>query len=185
MRRHAPSWAAVALLLAGPGARALSVEELRTSFDAGVYRVSLQAVVDAPPAAVGAVLADFAAYPALDPRILQSDSLGVGADGAVLLRTRIRACEGFFCRTVTRVERVEAGPGKLVATVVPESSEVRRGLTRTDWRAAEGGTRVRYEAEFEPDFWVPSIIGRRFANHMLRDSTVQLFENVERTARER
>ena len=185
MRRHAPRWAAAALVLAVPAARALSVEELETSFQGGVYRVSLVSVIDAPPEAVGAVLADFDAYPALDPRILRSERLGVEADGTVLLRTRIRACEGFFCRTVTRVERVEAGPGQLVATVVPASSEVRRGLTRTEWRSAQGGTRVRYEAEFEPDFWVPAIIGRRFANHMLRESTVQLFENVEKQARER
>jgi hypothetical protein len=185
MPSHAPRWAAVALLLAAPVARALSVESLESSFEGGVYRVALLSVLDAPPADVGAVLADFAAYPDLDPRILRSEQLGVTGDGAVLLRTRIRVCEGFFCRTVTRVERVEAGPGRLVATVVPASSEVRHGLTRTEWRAAEGGTRVRYEAEFEPDFWVPAIIGRRFANHMLRESTVQLFENVEKAARER
>ena len=185
MCSHAPRWVGVALLLAAPGAHALSVERLESSFEAGVYRVSLQASVDASPAAVGAVLADFAAYPTLDPRILQSERLGVETDGTVLLRTRIRACEGFFCRTVTRVERVEARPGELVATVIPASSEVRRGLTRTEWQAEEGGTRVSYEAEFEPDFWVPAIIGRRFASHMLRESTVQLFENVERSARER
>jgi hypothetical protein len=185
MRIRAPRWAAVALLLAGPTAQAFTVERLETSFDGGTYRVTLQAVIDADPGAVGAVLADFAQYPGLDPRILRSETLGVEPDGAILLRTRIRACEGFFCRTVIRVERVEASPGQLVATVVPESSEVRRGLTHTEWRAVEGGTRVRYEAEFEPDFWVPAVIGRRFASHSLRDSTVQLFENVERRARER
>ena len=185
MRIRAPCWAAAALLLTGPAAQAFTVERLETSFDGGVYRVSLQAVIDADPGAVGAVLADFAQYRDLDPRILRSETLGVDPDGVVLLRTRIRACEGFFCRTVTRVERVEAGPGTLVATVVPESSEVRRGLTRTEWRVVEGGTRVRYEAEFAPDFWVPAIIARRFASHSLRDSTVQLFENVERRARER
>src|SRR5512139_2350775 len=111
MRIRAPCWAAAALLLAGPTAQAFTVERLETSFDGGVYRVSLQAVIDADAAAVGAVLADFAQYRDLDPRILRSETLGVEPDGAVLLRTRIRACEGFFCRTVTRVERVEAGPG--------------------------------------------------------------------------
>jgi hypothetical protein len=98
------------------------------------------------------------------------------------LRTRIHACEAFFCRNVTRVERVEAGPGNLVATVIPELSQLRRGLTRTTWQPVDAGTRVRYEAQFEPDFWVPGFIGRQFAGHSLRESTLELFSNVERRA---
>ena len=47
----------------------------------------------------------------------------------------------------------------------------------------DGGTRVSYQAEFEPDFWVPGFIGRQFAGHSLRESTLELFTNVERHAR--
>jgi hypothetical protein len=36
-----------------------------------------------------------------------------------------------------------------------------------------------------PDFWVPSVIGRRYAVRALKNSTLALFENVEREARER
>ena len=99
------------------------------------------------------------------------------------MRTRIHACEALFCRNVTRVERVEAGPETLVATVIPESSQLRRGLTTTTWQPLDAGTRVSYEAEFEPDFWVPGFIGRQFAGHSLRESTLELFSNVERQAR--
>ena len=42
---------------------------------------------------------------------------------------------------------------------------------------------MSYEAEFEPDFWVPEFIGRHFARHGLRESTLELFSNVERYAR--
>jgi hypothetical protein len=172
-------------MLAGGPVAALSVERLETSLEHGVYRVSLEALVAAPPAAVAAVLQDYAAYPSLDPRIRSSERLANEPAGAILIRTVIHACAGVFCRNVERVERVEQAPDRLVATVVPGRSDVRRGITTTRWQAYGSGTRVSYEAEFEPDFWVPAIIGRRFAVDTLRESTLELFGNVERRARER
>jgi hypothetical protein len=84
---------------------------------------------------------------------------------------------------VLRVERIAEAPDSLLATVIPGRSEVRRGVTRTSWQAQGGGTLVNYHAEFEPDFWVPAVIGRRFAGHTLRESTLELFRNVEERAR--
>jgi hypothetical protein len=172
-----------AMLLAACPAYGLTVEKLDTEFRDGVYRVSFVALLAAPPSRVGSVLQDYSAYPSLDARIRSSERLVSEPGGAILLRTRIQACEGIFCRNVTRVERVEASPGTLVATVIPALSQLRRGLTTTTWQALDAGTRIRYEAEFEPDFWVPDFIGRVFAGHSLRESTLELFSNVERHAR--
>jgi hypothetical protein len=183
MRRHLQAVAAAGFLLGACPASALTVEKLVTEFRDGVYRVAFEAVLAAPAAGVGVVLQDYSAYPLLDVRIRSSERLTTEPGGAILLRTRIHACEAFFCRNVTRVERVEAGPDNLVATVIPELSQLRRGLTRTTWRPEGAGTRVRYEAQFEPDFWVPGFIARQFAGHSLRESTLELFSNVERRAR--
>ena len=183
MRRHLQALFAAGILLGACPASALTVEKLVTEFRDGVYRVSFEAVLAAPPSRVGVVLQDYTAYPSLDVRIRSSERLATEPGGAILLRTRIHACEALFCRNVTRVERVEAGPETIVATVLPALSQLRRGLTRTTWQALDAGTRVSYEAEFEPDFWVPAFIGRQFARHGLRESTVNLFTNVERQAR--
>jgi hypothetical protein len=183
MRRHLQALLAAGILLGACPAPALTVEKLVTELRDGVYRVSFVAVLTAPPSSVGAVLQDYSAYPSLDGRIRSSERLASEPGGAILLRTRIHACEGLFCRNVTRVERVEAGPDNLVATVIPALSQLRRGLTRTTWKALDAGTRVSYDAEFEPDFWVPDFIGRLFAGHSLRESTLELFSNVERQAR--
>jgi Polyketide cyclase / dehydrase and lipid transport len=174
---------AAGIMIGACPASALTVEKLVTEFRDGVYRVSFEAVLAAPPASVGAVLQDYSAYPSLDARIRSSERLVTEPGGAILLRTRIHACEGFFCRHVTRVERVEAGADTLVATVIPALSQLRQGLTKTTWQAQDGGTRVSYQAEFEPDFWVPGFIGRQFAGHGLRESTLERFTNVERLAR--
>jgi hypothetical protein len=166
-------------------ARALSVQSIDASLSEGIYRVSLVVRIDAPVEDVAAVLTDYAAYRRLDPRIRDSAVLPSEGGGVELVRTVVRACAGFFCRNVERVERVERHEGELVATVVPERSELRHGLTRTTWQAVDEATDVTYQSEFIPDFWVPSVIGRRFAVRALKASTLELFDNVEKRARER
>jgi hypothetical protein len=90
-----------------------------------------------------------------------------------------------FCRTVIRTESVTHQPGRLVAEVLPASSDIKHGYARTEWIGEAGRTRIRYEAEFEPAFWVPGIVARRYAGGALRESVVSMFENVEERARER
>jgi hypothetical protein len=185
MNRTAALAAITVGLLAATAGRALSVQSIEASVDDDVYRISLVARVDAPVADVAAVLTDYAAYRSLDPRIRSSMVVSSNGQDIELVRTTVRACAGLFCRNVERVERVERFEGELVATVVPERSNLKWGVTRTTWEAADDATRVTYQAEFEPDFWVPSIIARRYAVRALKSSTLELFDNVEKRARER
>jgi hypothetical protein len=171
--------AGLAIALLPAAAQAVLVESLEASLSEGVYRVALVARVDAPVEDVAAVLTDYAAYRLLGPRIRASTVLPPDDQGSELVRTVVRACAGLFCRNVERRE------GELLATVVPERSELKSGLTRTTWQAADEATSVTYQAEFVPDFWVPSVIGRRYAVRALKNSTLQLFDNVEKRARER
>jgi hypothetical protein len=59
------------------------------------------------------------------------------------------------------VERIEyQRPSNIVTTASPERSNAR--YSRSEWRltgAKDGDTKVRFQLEFEPDFWVPRIIG--------------------------
>ena len=185
MNALARATVSLALLFPLASAQALTVRSLETSYTATTYRVSLVALVDAPPHDVEAVLLDYSNYRRLDSRIRTSDVLAGGGVDASVVQTRIRFCAGWFCRTIDRVENVEHRPGELLATVIPERSELQRGVTRTVWRAEGTGTLVTYEAEFVPDFWFPAIIARRYATRALRESTADLFTNVEREAHAR
>ena len=168
--------------MSGPVA-AFDLHSVDATFTDGVFRVSLEAVLDAPLDAVEAVLVDFTRYQRLDPRIKRAQSLGRQPDGTQLVRTRIDACAAVFCRTVERVERFEHQPGLMVATVVPERSDMRHGVATTRIQALGSGTLVIYHAEFEPDFWVPGFIGHRYAVRELRAAILKMFTNVEREAR--
>jgi hypothetical protein len=72
-----------------------------------------------------------------------------------------------------------------VAEVLPAASDLRRGVTRTQWRGEGDRTRVWYQSDFEPAFWVPEVIARRYAAGSLRDSVLRLWRNVEEQARGR
>ena len=177
--------ACLAIALSPRVADALSVQSVQTSLRDGVYRIELVARVDAPVEDVAAVLTDYAGYLGLDPRIRASDVLPSEEEGVELVRTVVRICAGFLCRNVQRVERVERRDGELLATVIPEQSQLKSGLTRTTWQADNEATNVTYQAEFVPNFWVPAAIGRRYAERVLKASTLDLFGNVEKRARER
>jgi hypothetical protein len=155
------------------------------AYDKGVFRIHFEALLAAPVTDVAAVLGDYANFGKLDSRIRRAELLGSQPDGAVLLRTLIHACAGVFCRTVERVERVERVPAGQVAEVIPERSDIRRGIARTGWRQEGADTVVRYEAEFEPDFWVPGFIAQRSGVKELRESTLRMFKSVEREANDR
>lgn len=186
MRRSSAPEACAALLLGLAAlalpARAFEVRSSEATYEKGVFRVVFEGVLQAPPAGIEAVLLDYTRYQYIDPRIRRAELVAREDADTLRVRTSIEACAGFFCRTVDRVERFEHSPGLLVATVIPELSDMRHGLARTTWTTAADGTHVHYEAEFQPDFWVPSLIGHGLALRALRDSTLQLFRNVEREA---
>jgi hypothetical protein len=147
-----------------------------------VFTVRGSFLIDAAPAAVRTVLTDFGHLGRLTPAILESRVVGSNA-GATLVYTRSRACAGWFCRELKKVERVEVGADTIVATALPERSNVVMSVTR--WRiiAAGKGTRVAWESSFDPLFRVPPLIGPALIKRALaREATVHA-DAIERSAR--
>lgn len=172
-----------ALLWAGT-ANALEVRRLDVSFQGDRYVVVLNAQLDAPADAVGEVLRRYDDYPSLDPRILESRVLSRDREHSLRLYTRMRGCLGsVMCRSMQRVEEVEERPDELLATAVLDESDVRFGVTRSQWQPQNGGTALQYRLEIMPKFWIPRFFGRRLMLSTLREGTLSLFTNVEREAR--
>ena len=174
---------ALAVLWTGT-AHALEVRRLDVSFQGDRYVVVLNAQLDAPADAVGEVLKRYDDYPSLDPRIIESRVLSRDREHSLTLYTRMRGCLGtLMCRSMRRVEQVEERPDELLATAVLDQSDVRFGVTRSQWQPQNGGTALQYRLEIMPKFWVPRLFGRRLMISTLREGTLSLFTNVEREAR--
>lgn len=170
--------------LAATTASAIDVQRAETRFNAGRYELEVEATLDAPTAEVQRVLRDYALYPKLDERVVDARILERPSANEVLLYSRIRACLAvFFCRRVERVERVEERTNELVATALPERSDVRYGLTQTQLSTtAASTTRIVYRTQIEPKFWVPRVLPKRAMLHTLRDATIDLLTQVEKNA---
>ena len=169
-------------LLAAGGAQAARVDDLYVAHDKGVFTVRGSFLIAADAAAVRTVLTDFEHLGRLTPAILESHAVGKDG-GATLVYTRSRACAGWFCRELKKVERVEVGADTIVATALPEKSNVVMSVTRWKISAAVVGTRVAWESRFDPLFMVPPLIGPALIKRALaREASVHA-DAIERSAR--
>jgi uncharacterized membrane protein len=180
---HCHALFAAALLLSAPAARAFNIEHSEARYVDKHFRYELVVTLDAPIDRVDAVLRDYADYPALNRRILSSNVLERPAADVVILETKVEVCFVWFCRNVTRVERVQESKYALLAVADPERSDVKFGETRSELTPDHhGATRVTYVTNVVPDFWVPVVGGRRMLLRMLENETRDLFMNVEQKA---
>ena len=176
---------AVAALLSAPAARAFTIEHSEARYVDEHFRYELVVTLDAPIDRVDEVLRNYADYPALNGRILSAKVLERPAPGVVTLETTVEVCFAWFCRDVTRVERVEESKYTLLAVADPARSNVRFSETRSELTPGhDGATRVRYVTNVVPDFWVPPVGGRRMLLKMLETETRDLFMSVEEKARQ-
>ncbi|MDY6945979.1 MAG: SRPBCC family protein [Pseudomonadota bacterium] len=183
-RRTAAAIAA-SVLLSAPAAQAFTIEHSEARYADKHFHYELVVTLDAPIDRVDAVLRDYADYPSLNARILSAAILDRPAPDAVTLETTVKVCFAFFCRDVTRVERVQESKYVLLAVADPARSNVKFSETRSELSPAHhGGTRVRYVTSVVPGFWVPPVGGRRMLLKTLETETRDLFMSVEAKAKQ-
>jgi hypothetical protein len=174
------------MLLDANRTHAFTIEHHSVQFADHHYRLELVATLDAPVGRVEAVLRDYEHYSELDERILEAKVVERPQNDVAILQTLLRACFGPFCHNVHRIERVTESHLGLAAVSDPQRSDVKFGESYTALAPLEDGrSRVSYQTDIVPDFWIPSLVGRRFMLKTLEDATTTLFRNVERKAQTR
>ena len=128
--------------------------------DEPVYRLSITARVDAPLAVVYQSITDFTNLAAINPSIEESQVLESQGADRLRVRSVIRVCILVFCKRVVQVQDVTLVDSRtVVATIVPGAGDFRAGLARWELTAVGTATDLHFSEEFEPDFWVPPVIG--------------------------
>jgi hypothetical protein len=127
----------------------------------GRYELEIRARIDAPREVVRRAITDYANLAAINPDIEVSELLGTTEAGVSTVRTVIQVCILVFCKQVEQLQRVTQPDAQTIeAEVIPEGSDFRSGFAR--WRLAsptEMTTELQFTETFEPDFWVPPVIG--------------------------
>ena len=176
--------AAAAALIAGLSCASAAREgPLVVARHGAAYAITFEAVLDAAPRQVYAVLSNYARLGELSPAIVSVRVTPAPGGRGVRVRSVLESCIWIFCRSVVEVQDVLEPDGRtIVGRIVPGEGDFERGWTV--WRVAAlgGGTRVRYEASFVPAFWVPPLLGPWAIERSLRADFESSMPALERLA---
>ena len=93
------------------------------------------------------------------------------------VRTVVNVCILIFCKHMVQVQDVRMPDAYTIeASMVPGAGDFRSGEARWVLQEHTGATRLHFSHVFEPDFWVPPLIGPWMIEN-------KLVEEVEVTAR--
>jgi Polyketide cyclase / dehydrase and lipid transport len=174
---------AATVLLADATAHAAAIRRLDVESERDCHRIFSITYIDAAPDAVFALLTDYEHFERISDIYKESGFLEPDPRGRPVVYTRMEACLLFFCKSMTRVEVLEARePWLIRTTVLPERSDALYG--RSEWTLEpEGhGTVVVYRATIRPSFELPPVVGPWLLQKRLRAESVAAAERMEEIA---
>ena len=176
----------VSLLLFPYALSAGEILDSKVTHDGVVYRLSITARVDAPLAVVYQSVTDFTNLSAINPSIEESQVLASEDARRQRVRSVIKVCILVFCKRVEQVQDVNLIDSRtLEATMVPGAGDFRGGLARWELTPDGDGTVLHFTEVFEPDFWVPPVIGPWLIEKKLVNEVAETAMYIELTVAER
>lgn len=168
-------------------AQAASIGQLDITRVDARYRMQLTATLAAPARASYAVFQDFSNLPKINNAIEAVELLEAPTVDVRRLKTKVRVCVWLFCVRLNQVqdirESVTDEVSSMDAIVLPALSNLRYGHARWQMRRCGDGTCLRFDAELEPDFWIPPGIGPWAIKRAMRREAVTTAAGIERLAR--
>jgi hypothetical protein len=176
----------VALLLLIPlVAHAGKVLDSSVTLEDGVYAIRVEALINASPEVVFRFLTDYDHLATINSSIRESRIIRTYSPEQHRVRTLIRACILFFCRSVRQVQDMQMhNDHRLVADIIPQLSDFRQG--RAEWRltGSDADTTMQFTALLEPAFWVPPVIGPWLFRHKIVSELLESAAHMEMAALE-
>ncbi|MFO8025712.1 hypothetical protein [Thiohalophilus sp.] len=129
---------------------------------------------------VNSVLMDFDKMPEVDDTVVESRLIERAGDKHKIYFAS-EACVWIFCERIEQTALVtEMGQGYIMSNTIVEESDLRYG--RSLWRLIDEGniTRVIYNAEYIPDFWLPPLIGSSLAREKMLSEGLKTINGLER-----
>ena len=172
-------WAALA------AAPATAAEILRTDVrhDGGMYTVEFEVRLQARERAVRALMTDYAQLTRLSDTVIVSEVVQQHANGKQRIRLLLNACVLFFCKNIKKIEDVETlASGDIITEAIPQDSDFSRAIERWQIMPDATHTRVRYQAQMVPSFFVPPLIGPFVIKSKIRDELRASMYKLEQLA---
>lgn len=178
--------AGLVLGLCATTAFAAEVDALKIEHTDRRYRMHLAARLDTPLQSSFRAFSNFDNLPRINDAVEFVQLMDGAPAGAQRIYTRVRVCVWFFCARLDQVQdirEVSNGPALgLDAVVIPQLSNLRYGTARLRMRDCAPQTCLEFDAELEPDFWVPPIVGPWAIERAMRGEAVSTAYGIERLA---
>lgn len=175
------------LLLIGAAQAAAEEPTVSVSRDDDLYSVQMQARLSMTPALVHQTFTHYENLPRINPAIEQVQ-LRAGGAPATRLYTQVRVCVAFFCKHIHQVQdirtSIENGAYALDALVLPAESDLKRGAAHWRITPCGVGSCLSFNAQLEPDFWVPPLLGPWLIERKLEQEARITVSGIERVAHE-
>jgi len=150
------------------------------------YFISIDVVINADAQRVYKILTDYNNLTNISESITESNLIYSLSDNDHRVKVTTEACVTFFCKTIVQVQDVEQLPGMIIiSTTVPEKSDVDYAHARWKVTNEDGLTRINFNADLKPSFWVPPLIGPPLIERTLRNEAIEVIEGLERLAQQR
>jgi len=144
------------------------------------YFVSLDVLINADSERVYKALTNFNNLSAINPAVTSSNLIYSLSDTQHRVEINVESCVTFFCKKLVQVQDVEELPGKLIlTTVVPEKSDFDYAHARWKVTSEQGRTRVTFDSDLKPSFWIPPLIGPLLIEKKLRDEALAIVAGLE------
>lgn len=182
------SFAAKTLLATGGSllaavAMTATIDSIDVDKKGGIYSLHAETWLDATPEAISEVLLDYERFGRISSVYKEYGYLDPLPDGTPLVFTRMEGCLLGYCKSMTRVERLEAATPEHIRTVtLPERSDFKRSSSQWFLEEDGDGTRMTYMLEMEPDFFVPPLIGPWLLKRTLKRGGGRAVQRIERLA---
>jgi hypothetical protein len=161
----------------------ITTRKIQVSEKDGIYSIHVSQELSVNSHYVRDVLIDVVHVYRLNPSIIESEILSPVEDG-VRVRTRLLCCLPMFCREVERVDIISVlTSGEIQARLVPEMSDFDSG--KATWKITpldDDRTNLRYEANIEPGFYIPPVVGVSLVKENLLKEFGTTFDRIERIA---
>jgi hypothetical protein len=165
-------------------ALASEVERAEITFARGAYTYHFEVLIEASADKVLAVVTDYDNLEILSDDVVEANIIKRYNDKVLKRRLWLHHCLLVFCFDLYFIENVEhLDNGEIVTTVIPGESNFSRG--RSVWRVeavSDHQTRISVEAEQDPDFWIPPVIGPIIFKRAFIKEVHKTAVNIERAA---
>ena len=168
------------LLLVPPVADTAELLGSSVTRSGNFYRAAISIRIDAPLAVVYAAITDYAHLADINPDIVESRVLASPTPDRDRVYSAAQICILIFCKRMVHVQDVERqDKSAILAVTQPAQSDFRSGVAR--WRLSDEGTStlMRFNQEFEPDFWVPPVIGPWLVERKLVEEVTESARRIE------